>query len=152
VTGSGWLELDSDAPIMAASRTYSDSASGTYGQYIDAVTGASAAAAGEILWLPQLRQDGDFRSNVGVLNNDDGEAVLRLTLFDASGVELASESLALEAGQRAQLQEPFANLAGRDDITAGYATVTVLSGAGITAYGSVIDNRSNDPTTIPALR
>ncbi len=38
-----------------------------------------------------------------------------------------------------------------NDIDGGYATVTVSTGGGIIAYGSVIDNATNDPTTIPMM-
>jgi hypothetical protein len=43
----------------------------------------------------------------------------------------------------------LSRIAGRDDIDGGYATVTVESGGGIIVYASVVDNTTNDPTTVP---
>ena len=37
-------------------------------------------------------------------------------------------------------------------MTRGYAKVTVNSGTGVVAVGSVIDNLTNDPTTVLMLR
>jgi hypothetical protein len=151
LSGSGWLELESETAILASSRTFNHGGGGTFGQYLDGEDLVAGAADGDVLWLPQLRQDGVFRSNIGLLNGGDAAASLRLGLHDASGAELASEVVTLAAGVRTQLNQPFASLAGREDLVAGYATVTVETGNGIVAYASVIDNRSNDPTTIPAL-
>ena len=57
-----------------------------------------------------------------------------------------------DAGARLQIQTPFNSLAGRNDITSGYAVIEVASGVDLVAYGSVIDNRTNDPTTVPMVR
>ena len=51
-----------------------------------------------------------------------------------------------------QLQEPFSRLAGRTDVDAGYARITVESGDGVIAYASVIDNATNDGTGITMKR
>ena len=40
-------------------------------------------------------------------------------------------------------------IAGRHDLDAAYASVTVEAGEGVIAYASVIDNATNDPTTVP---
>jgi hypothetical protein len=39
--------------------------------------------------------------------------------------------------------------AGREDLEAASARVTLVSGDGVVAYASVIDNRTNDATTVP---
>jgi len=35
---------------------------------------------------------------------------------------------------------------------AGYAKIEVISGTGISAYASVVDNITNDPTTIAMIK
>ena len=40
-------------------------------------------------------------------------------------------------------------ITGRNDIDRGYASVTVETGGGIVAFASVVDNATNDPTTVP---
>ena len=42
--------------------------------------------------------------------------------------------------------------AGRNNLASGWARITVTSGAGVLVYASVVDNRTNDATTIPMKR
>jgi hypothetical protein len=37
-------------------------------------------------------------------------------------------------------------------VPAGHAVVEVTRGAGVIGYGSVVDNTTNDPTTMPLIR
>ena len=150
--GGGSLEVLSDRPLLVCSRTYSSGSDGTFGQSLDGADPGDAARGGEVLWLPLLRQDGAFRTNLGLLNSGEAAAALRLRLFDADGNLLHDRQLTLAAGERSQLNQPFSTLAGRDDVAAGYASLEVVSGAGVVAYASVVDNSSNDPTTVPAMR
>jgi hypothetical protein len=46
--------------------------------------------------------------------------------------------------------EPFRNRANAPDVGWGFATVTVLKGTNIFTSASMIDSRTNDPTTVPA--
>jgi len=150
--GSGSLEIAASAPVMVSSRTYNQSPSGSFGQYLDGIGVSGTVGAGTRVWLPQLRQNPDFRTNIG-LNNTGGERTrIELRLHDEDGTLLASTQRNLPSGGRLQLQEPFDRLAGRNDITAGYAVVEVLSGGGLLTYASVIDNRTNDPTTVAMVR
>jgi hypothetical protein len=149
--GSGSLEVFSDRPLMAGSRTYNIGADGTFGQYLDGVPVGLLADDGATVWLPQLLQNTSFRSNIGLLNTASVRASVRIRLFDGDGVELAEAVRSLAPHQRRQLQEPFRNIAGRTDLDDAYATVTVESGEGVLAYASVVDNATNDPTTVPML-
>ncbi len=57
----------------------------------------------------------------------------------------------LEQDQWIQENDIFAR-AGVSNCPVGYATVELLtSGSSIWAYGSVVDNNTGDPTTIPIL-
>ena len=152
VDGSGSLQVTSDRPVLVTSRTYSIGDGGTYGQFLDGYRTSDAAAHGESRWLAQLQQNELFRSNIGLLNTGSSEARVLLSLFDGDGTELARRRKTIAQGGRLQLQEPFQRIAGRDDVSAGYASVTVERGDGIIAYGSVIDNATNDPTTVPMQR
>jgi hypothetical protein len=77
---------------------------------------------------------------------------VRVRLRDGDGSELATTQPTLQPGDRLQLQEPFDRLAGRTDISVGSAEVEVVSGDGLIAYASVVDNRTNDPTTVAMVR
>jgi hypothetical protein len=58
----------------------------------------------------------------------------------------------LAAGEWAQETEPFKNKAGRTDVNRGYARVTMQSGSGVFAFASVVDDLTNDPTTVVMQR
>lgn len=147
-SGSGSLEIVSDRPIVVGSRTYNVGVAGTFGQYLDGRPSDALAGVGDTTWLPQLRQNADFRSNIGLCNTAATPATVRVRFFDGEGVRLAQTVRVLPAHGRLQLQEPFDRIAGRTDLDEAYATVTVEAGEGIIAYASVIDNHTNDPTTV----
>jgi hypothetical protein len=150
--GSGAVEVWSDHPLLASSRTFSAGADGTFGLFFDGVPIENTVRSGQSVWLPQLHQNQAFRANIGFVNSGDIEARVRIFLFDASGDELASKRMTLDPGAWIQLQEPFSRLAGRTDIDGGSARVEVESGRGLIAYASVIDNATNDGTAITMKR
>jgi len=150
--GSGAIEIVSDGPLLASSRTYNESADGSYGLFLKGVSSKDAADRGDEVWLPQLQQNQDFRTNIGLVNSGDIVARVRILLYDASANELVSRMRTLEPGAWLQLQEPFSRLAGRTDIGVGSAKIEVRSGRGVIAYASVIDNATNDGTSITMKR
>ena len=151
-TGTGTLEIIADAEILATSRTYNAGADGTLGQFLGGTPAEATAAVGVPWWIFGLRQNSAFRTNIGLANTGTEPATVRVTLFDADGSELANTTWVVAAGATINTLTPFKELAGRSDITSGYARVDVEAGAGIIAYGSVIDNHTNDPTTVVARR
>jgi hypothetical protein len=152
MAGSGAIEIEAERPLMASSRTYNAGVDGTFGLFLDGVSARGTADSGDSVWLPQLRQNKAFRTNIGLVNSGDIEARVRIYLFDASGNELVSRLRTLEPGAWIQLQEPFSRIAGRTDIDAGYARIEVDAGDGVIAYASVIDNTTNDGTAISMKR
>lgn len=150
-SGSGALEITSDVPILATARTYNEGASGTFGQFFGGEEAPSTAAPSGPLWLPSLRQNIDFRTNIGLLNTCTAPISVRLRLFDSHGGELAVADQILPPRVPVQLLAPYGHLAGRDDIASGYVRVEVTSGGQVIAYASVVDNHTNDPTTVLAL-
>ena len=152
MTGSGSIEVFSDQPLLASSRTYNASPEGTFGLFLDGISTRESAATGDTVWLSQLRQNSAFRTNVGLLNSGDTTARVRLYLYDGSGAELASRRRVLEPYAWLQLQEPFSRLAGRTDIDSGYVRIEVELGDSVIAYASVIDNATNDGTAISMKR
>jgi photosystem II stability/assembly factor-like uncharacterized protein len=158
-SGNGALEILSDRPIRATSRTYNALApvatcfpDGTFGQDYGASTTGAGLEAGDDAWLPQLVETAAFRTNISVTNTGPETAALTVTLFDGAGAPLASFPLAVAPGEFHQETRPFAARAGQANLTRGYATITVSSGSGILASASVIDNLANDPTTIRAVK
>ena len=82
-----------------------------------------------------------------------GRAIVELFAGDGSKIgQYLVEKGTLKPGQRSQANQPFKTVAGRNDLGAAYAKVTVEVGEGIQASGSVVDNLSTDPTTLPMRR
>ena len=106
-------------------------------------------AVGQSVWLPHLRQlTGTHRTNLNFTNTGLVRASVRVILFDSSGSPLKEFTVEIPPLQAVQDLEPFVNRAGQPDLGWGYAVVEVLEGGGVLASASVIDSRTNDPTTI----
>jgi hypothetical protein len=149
VDGGGSLQVFSDRPVFVSSRTYNAVDEGTFGQFLDGRPHDRMANTGQTVWLPQLQQNASFRTNIGLVNTGELEATVKVRLFDSAGAQLATRRRVLAPYERYQFQEPFSRIADRDDLDAAYASVTVETGERVIAYASVIDNATNDPTTIP---
>lgn len=146
VTGS--LEVDANRPVLVSSRTFNLASSGTYGQSLDGVSAEAGLTSGDRAYLQPLREDGGFRSNVGLLNMGATPAVVEVSLHDRLGVLVGTFRSVVAAGRLAQDNRPFLIRFGRDDIVGGYARVAVVTGSGVWAYASVVDNGTDDPTTV----
>jgi hypothetical protein len=124
------------------SRTYTTAADGgTYGQSIDATQNFAADS-----YVPGLRSDSAFRSNVGFVNGSDFNINVVATLLSGTGQAIATAYVPL--GARAQAQYSLAALFPMIDVTS-IGTVTLMahtdSGAVLFTYGSIVDNQSGDP-------
>lgn len=114
--------------------------------------GTSTAGAGQSAYLPSLVQNADYRSNIGLVNTDEGAATVLVELYDGAGTKLAQYTVGLSHGQWAQENRPFEKKAGQTALDRGYARIAVQSGSGVYAFATVIDNVTNDPTTVAMQR
>ncbi len=147
----GSLEVCSDQPLLVMARIFSQGEEGTFGQSFDGKVASFGYDAGETLTLIGMRQKiGAFRTNLSVTNGGTEPAEVAIKLYDANGNELTTYNLSVPAGQVVQDTSPFANRAGAADLGWGFATVTILEGSNIQASASMVDTKTNDPTTIPA--
>jgi len=145
--GTGALRvLVGSADVRVDSRTYADTPDGTYGQGIGPHTGADAIRYGQPARLLQLSQGPAFRTNAGFVNLTGGQAVVEYALLDGDGAVVAHETVTLRPFEHAQLNRVFPS-----PVEVGSATVRVLTpGGAVLAYGSVVDNPTDDPTFIRA--
>lgn len=158
-SGSGAIEVRSDLPVRVSSRTYNVLASGapcfangTLGQDFPSFAATQGLAAGDHAWLTQLIESELYRTNIGLTNTSAGTATVEVELFDGAGGMLASYAVTLAAGEWKQESRPFHVRAGQTTMTRGSAKVTVTAGSGVLAYASVVDNITNDPTTMWMMR
>jgi len=148
----GALAITSSSPhLLAMSRTYNlpgDGSSGTYGQSIPAIAPEEFIGIGERRRILFGTENAAMRTNVGCQNAIDGIVPVDLELFDMEGNALATETLVLRPWGNDQVNRIFEDFA---PIT-GYVEVsTPLQGGLFYCYGSVLDNITSDPTTIPPM-
>jgi hypothetical protein len=137
--------------ILATSRTYNVSASGTFGQFIPALPASAALAAGEgrATSLGIDRSDA-YRANVGFLNTTTAPGQVRVRLLSGAGTPLASRDYDLSPWSPMQLNDVFAVLGVPWQTNARVDFELISGSAELLGYASVIDNRTNDPVYVPA--
>ncbi len=139
---------DPSSALVITSRTYNQTASGSYGQFIGAVSGG--ISSGGSATLISIDQSGAFRSNIGVCEVKGGTAQVRYVLKDASGSTLGVGSFTLGPYQVKQVNSVFAAV-GAATQTNARVDIFLDSGDGaIAGYASVVDNLSGDAIYIPA--
>ncbi len=126
------------------SRTYNDTPNGTYGQYVPAVP--VLPGDGGALYLTGMADNDQYRSNLGVANLSGRDiGGLTATVLDAAGNELGSYGIGVPAYSTIQV----VNIARAAGVTGGnldlFSVRLDTNGNDVTAYASVIDNRTGDP-------
>jgi len=143
-SGLGTLDITwsggGTGPVVT-SRTYTtDERGGTYGQSVDPVE-----AFGTELFVPGLRSDVGYRSNLGFLNGGNETEELTVTLLSPAGFELASTRVTLQPNELSQ--QSVTSLFPQISASVGSFTLYVRGDADakLFAFGSMIDNASGDP-------
>lgn len=148
-SGHGTLLIQDTAGVVVhgTSRTYTTAASGTYGQFVPPwVAGDQSTGAGEpaVIVLPTAGPD--HRVNIGVTETTGQPATVAVTLRDSQtgGALGASTFLAIEPHSNVQINGVLPDHERAPD-SDPYVAIAVVQGDGrVTAYGSVIDNRTGD--------
>jgi hypothetical protein len=163
----GVLRVRGTQPLLVASRTYNKLAEGnrlglsagtSFGQYVPAYRAEEGLRAGERAYVLGLRQGASYRSNLAVANVGSQPAQVRIALYLGDGRQVAEYEVALAPQKLLQENQVFVTRAGLAEVASGWAKVQVVSGEGVLAYGSVLDNvatsgeKPSDPTTMPMLR
>jgi hypothetical protein len=149
---NGALRVTAQNPnVKTTSRTYNaEGESGTYGQFIPALTELTAVVSGRPGALPQLQENSSFRTNVGAVNLTDETVDLEIHLYDGDGNLLGVKEASLRPYEMDQYDKIFDDV-GADTVNNGYAVVRVTTDGGkVLAYASVVDNRSGDPVYVQA--
>jgi hypothetical protein len=134
--------------VSVGSRTYADGEDGSYGQGIPAHPDMRAIRYGEHGRLVGLSDSGNttdgFRSNIGVVNLTGASIDVNVDLHAGDGMLMDSVVVTLGAYEQRQLNRVFP-----EATEVGYAIVsTSTPGGAFFAYGSVVDNKTADPTFI----
>ncbi|HEX8154676.1 MAG TPA: hypothetical protein VF698_16200, partial [Thermoanaerobaculia bacterium] len=140
-----------------SSRTFNSTANGSLGQFIPAIPFSNFIAAPAqnqarpVLSLQQIAQSSAFRTNVGLVEASGHPVDVVLSIFDSAGTKLRAVPVSLAAGEQRQLNGFLtANGISLED---GRIEVTAVGGEGrVTAYASVVDNRSGDPLLVSPVQ
>ncbi|MGZ5444755.1 MAG: Ig-like domain-containing protein [Thermoanaerobaculia bacterium] len=154
VTGGGEVLITTpeESSLVVTSQTYSRQANGgTKGQFIPGVTFREAVGFGErALEVLQLEQSAQYRSNVGFVEVTGAPATIEVTAFEPDTKSSVVTSIPLQANEYRQFDRILQQL-GLGTVYNGRVSVKVITGSGrVYAYGSVVDNRTEDPTYVPA--
>ncbi|HLJ74553.1 MAG TPA: hypothetical protein VKU62_08215, partial [Thermoanaerobaculia bacterium] len=147
--GSLVVTTQSNSSLVATARTYTQLTLGTYGQFIPGVTSAQAVGNGEEpLQLLQLESSSSYRTNIGLAETTGQPATAHVSLLLPDSKFAISTDIPLAAYEFKQFSiDSF----GAGTIYNARVSVSVTTGSGrVTAYGSVIDQTTQDPTYVPA--
>ena len=150
--GAVTVDAPPNSSLVVTGRTFSrDSDGGTYGQFIPGITAADGVGAGErALEVLQLEQSDQYRTNLGLVEVT-GNAVTVEVVGQAAGKSTAVVQFQLAGNEFRQVGRVLEQIGFTGASYTGRVSVRVLSGTGrIAAYGSVVDNRTVDPTYVPA--
>jgi len=149
--GALHISTTATTPLVATARTYNQTSNGTYGQFIPAVTANDAAALGtRPLQLLQIEESDRYRTNIGFAEVTGKSATVEVTAVPSDSKVAASTQINLAPNQFIQYPQLLKSM-GLTNMYNARVTVKVISGQGrVTAYASVIDSKTNDPTFIPA--
>ncbi len=141
--------------LLAAARTYNETADGTFGQFIPASRPSDAVGAGEEARLLHLAHAADrdigFRTNLGLVSVGAEPATVEVELRGGDGALVGLRRAEVPAGVSVQFDDVFRGFTA-GDLGTGLAVVTSQNGS-VLAYASVVDNRSGDPIFVrPARR
>ena len=131
------------------SRTYnapSAKAAGTFGQAMSAIPVSEFIQSGERRRVLFGTEHADMRTNVGCQNGGDLTTVVNLELFDADGTSLETTTMELPPLGNDQVNRIFRDY---DPVNGCVDVWTDDPDGRFYCYGSVLDNVTSDPTTIP---
>ena len=139
------------ANVVATARTYNEGTSGNYSEFIPASTTENAAqAGGPALQLLQVEESPRFRTNLGLVEVSGSPAVVEISVTTADSKVAVKTQLALRPNEFKQFRRILQAI-GLPVTYNARITIKVLSGSGkVAAYASVIDEKTQDPTYVPA--
>jgi uncharacterized repeat protein (TIGR01451 family) len=137
-------------PLVVTARTYDDTASGTLGQFLQAITPTDAVGNGErSLQLLQMEDSPRYRTNLGLAEVTGKPATAEVTVILPDSKVAPKVNIPLAAFEYRQFA--IISSLGLGNTYNARISVRVIDGQGkVTAYGSVIDQKTQDPTFVPA--
>ncbi len=156
----GGLRFLADQAVTVTAHIYDDAVVGSYGtgtagQFFAATPVGDAITAGghtDIVGISGVTGDGIkvWRTNVGFMNASAGSTTVKLSLFLPDGTALPAtrtDTFTLGAYEPRQLNDVLSTL-GVPYGTDLRCRLEVVSGGPVVAFGSLLDGRTNDASTL----
>ncbi len=139
------------AKLVASARTYNETTSGTYGQFIPAFREENGIAKGDPpLQILQLELSKGYRTNIGLFEMSGKAATVELTAVIPESRVTPKLSVPLQAYEFTQLVGALKSM-GLDPAYNARVSIRVKDGQGtVAAYASVVDNTTQDPIYVPS--
>ncbi|HYC60120.1 MAG TPA: hypothetical protein VEK79_11205 [Thermoanaerobaculia bacterium] len=149
--GAIHISTPSATRLVATARTYNETSGGTYGQFISGITPNEATGTdSRPLQILQVEESNRFRSNIGLAEVTGKPVTLELSIIPPDGKFIAVTEVELQANEFRQINSLLRTVGLADTFNAR-VSVRAIEGEGrVTAYASVIDMLTNDPTYVPA--
>lgn len=150
----GIVEVLSQKGVVGALKIFnSGNQNGTYGQYVPLESFSELLEENEKAYILQLKNDSDFRSNIGISNFGNGDAKVLIKIYNPMSLEniLGEKEFVVPKKSVLQINNIFNSLGIYGSYNT-YAEVKVSSSGQVYAYASVVDNRTGDAIFIPAQR
>ena len=151
IGGAIHVNTGNASALVATARTYDQRPNGTLSLFVPAVKPEEAAGIGDrALQVQQLEQSDRFRTHLGIAEVTGNKVTVEISAILPNTTATPKFQLDLDGNEFTQITQILSRL----NIGTAYnarVTVKVIAGTGkVTAYGSVIDNTTHDPTYIPA--
>lgn len=150
-SSSGALHLRSDTPLVISSRTFNVADEGTFGAHLGGISVAGGMTPAHRGVIPQVKRGVAVRTNVGLTNLAASPATVGVSLYAADGSMLGGETpVSVPPWGLVQINDVFA-ACGTGDAPIAWVRIDVKTeGGAVFAFASVVDNRTGDPTIVPA--
>jgi len=140
-----------NSKLVATARTYNLTANGTYGQFVPGVMVSDGVGVKDrALQVLQAESSDRFHTNLGIVELTGNPVTVEISAYTPDSKISVSTEWNLGPNEFVQIN----NILGRLNIPSAYdarISLKVIAGNGkISGYGSLIDNRTQDPTYIPA--
>jgi len=148
--GSLVLQSNEIQSFQAVSRTFNQSSEGTFGQEVPAVPSDSGTTRLEgKVYAVGLEKSAAFRSNLLLTELSGLRVTAEVTLVGEDGSALGSTTVDVLPFGTKQINDVFKAVGFTGNASGVRAEVEITDGDGrIVVIGSVVDNATNDPTTL----
>ncbi|MCM2315239.1 MAG: DUF11 domain-containing protein, partial [Thermoanaerobaculia bacterium] len=148
---------DGDDTTLVSSRTYNTTLFGSFGQFIPAIpygsfigSGTPGGTVSSLLAMQQISQSPGFRTNFGFVEGSGQPADVLVRIFSSTGSFLGETTLSLKPGQHLQVNSLLAQMGITAENARAEVSVASLTGR-VTAYASIVDSGTSDPTFVPPV-